>query len=400
MNPSSAVFARTDGIGSALGGNGGAHGSAASFRIDSAANAAAAIYVINQGTGNGALIENINGGSTGDAVHVTTSATSTVSAGYFAALALAGSASAINATTQGLGSAIIASTNNSLNNSPTISSASFSTSAPAGRFTASQNGLEAFSLTSGDGILGSCPNAYAGTGSAVHGQNLSPHGYAGFFELRDSTNSSFAVNVFKQGKNGAAMQIVGGQGLVVSGSSSPIAVQVYGGLNVLGNLTKSSGTFRIDHPLDPANKYLSHSFVESPDMMNIYNGNVTLDENGDAWVLLPDWFEALNKDFRYQLTCIGGFAPVYVAEKVTGNRFKISGGHAGLEVSWQVTGVRRDPYANAHRVQVEVEKAPEERGRYLYPELYGQPPEKGVSASRNSEEQPARTGETLTVSPH
>jgi len=120
-----------------------------------------------------------------------------------------------------------------------------------------------------------------------------------------------------------------------------------GDVEVNGTLTKSNGAFKIDHPLDPANKYLYHSFVESPDMMNIYNGNAILDESGETWVELPEWFEALNRDFRYQLTCIGGYAQVYVAEEISANRFKIGGGTPGLKVSWQVTGIRKDPYAEA-----------------------------------------------------
>ena len=117
---------------------------------------------------------------------------------------------------------------------------------------------------------------------------------------------------------------------------------------VFGTLSKTAGSFRIDHPLDPANKYLVHSFVESPDMMNVYNGNVVLDADGGAWVEMPDWFEALNRDFRYQLTPIGGAAPgLHVASKVAGGRFSIGGGEPGLEVSWQVTGIRQDAYANA-----------------------------------------------------
>jgi len=136
------------------------------------------------------------------------------------------------------------------------------------------------------------------------------------------------------------------------------------------------GTFKIDHPLDPENKYLYHSFVESPDMMNIYNGIVTLGKDGSAEVTLPDWFEALNREFRYQLTCIGGFAPVYVAKKVNGNRFKIAGGKPGMEVSWQLTGVRKDAYAETHRIQVEEMKPIAERGSYLHPEAFGKSAER------------------------
>lgn len=99
-------------------------------------------------------------------------------------------------------------------------------------------------------------------------------------------------------------------------------------------------------------------------------------------VELPEWFEALNKDFRYQLTCISGFAPVYVKDKIEGNRFVISGGQPGLEVSWQVTGIRKDPFAEANRLPVEEEESGSERGHYLHPLAYGQPPENGIDWMR------------------
>ena len=113
-------------------------------------------------------------------------------------------------------------------------------------------------------------------------------------------------------------------------------------------------------------------------MMNVYNGNIVLDEKGEAWVELPPYFDALNKDFRYQLTCIGGFAQVYIAEEISENRFKIAGGMAGLKVSWLVTGVRQDPYAEQHPVKVEEEKSVADRGKFLQPEAYGMPPERGI----------------------
>jgi len=142
-----------------------------------------------------------------------------------------------------------------------------------------------------------------------------------------------------------------------------------GTVHVVGNLTKGGGSFQIDHPLDPANKYLSHSFVESPDMMNIYNGNITTDARGNATVALPDWFEALNQDFRYQLTVIGEFAQAIIAHEVQHNRFTIRTNRPHVKVSWQVTGIRHDAYANAHRIQVEEDKGAK-RGTYLHPELF------------------------------
>ncbi len=160
-------------------------------------------------------------------------------------------------------------------------------------------------------------------------------------------------------------------------------------LSVSGTISKGGGSFKIDHPLDPANKYLSHSFVESPDMMNVYNGNIALDASGEAVVVLPEWFEALNKEFRYQLTCIGGFAPVFIAEEIGDHRFKIAGGKPGLKISWQVTGIRKDAWANANRIPVEQDKPDKELGSYLHPTLFGQPAEKSVERLRASEELPA-----------
>jgi len=138
-----------------------------------------------------------------------------------------------------------------------------------------------------------------------------------------------------------AINDAGGDGIYAAVTNGGYAGFFYGDVDVDGNLSKAGGSFKIDHPLDPANKYLYHSFVESPDMMNIYNGNVTLDGNGEAFVPLPEWFQTLNRDFRYQLTCLDGFAPIYVAQRVQDNRFKIAGGKPGMEVSWQVTGVRQ-----------------------------------------------------------
>lgn len=140
------------------------------------------------------------------------------------------------------------------------------------------------------------------------------------------------------------------------GNTSQIAMRVNGSIDCNGNITKRGGSFVIDHPLDPENKLLCHSFVESPDMKNIYDGVVTLNDNGEAVVELPAWFEALNKDFRYQLTCIGGWAQVYIAEEIKNNKFKIAGGRKGLKVSWLVTGIRHDKWANENRIQVEMYK--------------------------------------------
>ena len=145
-------------------------------------------------------------------------------------------------------------------------------------------------------------------------------------------------------------------------SSAGFAGYFKGNVHVTGTLTKAGGAFRIDHPLDPERKWLQHSFVESPDMMNVYNGNVTTDSSGLATVKLPAYFGALNRDFRYQLTVIGTFAQAIVDSEIQNNQFRIRTSKGRVKVSWQVTGIRQDDYAKAHPIVVEVAKKGSEAG--------------------------------------
>ncbi len=186
---------------------------------------------------------------------------------------------------------------------------------------------------------------------------------------RISNTVDNGIVVGNTGNHGVWIGSTGGHGILVAGATGD-AGHFDGDVTVTGTLSKGGGSFKIDHPLEPTRKYLSHSFVESPDMMNVYNGNVRLDKKGEAVIVLPDYFDALNKDYRYQLTCVGGFAKVYVSEKIKNNRFKIEGGKPGMEVSWQVTGVRDDPWARANRIKVEEDKAGSEQGSYLHPQAY------------------------------
>jgi len=147
-----------------------------------------------------------------------------------------------------------------------------------------------------------------------------------------------------------------------------------GNLAITGALSKGGGSFVIDHPLDPKNKMLYHSFAESPDAKNLYDGVAELDENGEANIELPDYFMALNKDFRYQFFPFDVAMPnLHVKREVANNNFAIAGGEPNGRISWQVTtGIRHDPYILANPIIVEVEKGVEEivvKGECLFEEL-------------------------------
>ena len=233
------------------------------------------------------------------------------------------------------------------------------------------------------------PSAVGGAGAEVLGGNVTDPSSSPGVGLEVGAGECLSCT---------ASQVFGGVGIVTSGSNNndgdgimsfgnnfnqSYAGNFAGNVYVSGNVIKSGGSFKIDHPLDPANKYLSHSFVESPDMKNIYDGTVTTDAQGNAAVDLPDWFEALNRDFRYQLTVIGQFAQAIVAGKIQNNRFTIKTDKPNVEVSWQVTGIRQDAWANAHRIPLEEEKNSRERGHFIHPELYGAPEEKSVEWARH-----------------
>ncbi len=165
-------------------------------------------------------------------------------------------------------------------------------------------------------------------------------------------------------------------------SSSGYAGYFVGKVHVTGTLSKGGGSFKIDHPLDPQNKYLYHSFVESPDMKNIYDGNIVTNGSGYATVILPGWFEALNKDFRYQLTVIGDFAQAIISREIQNNSFEIRTDKPNVKVSWQVTGIRHDKFAEKNRIPVEEDKTGDQKGKYLYPEVYGLSADYGMETER------------------
>jgi hypothetical protein len=243
------------------------------------------------------------------------------------------------------------------------------------------SGVNGFSA-GGLGVSGNSNSGHGVHGSGSVGVYGETNNYVGVWGKSGSLgygvfgDSASGLGVLGVSDSGTGVFARSSTGCALEAQSSGLAarldgdVEVQGDLKVVGVLSKGGGSFRIDHPTDPANMFLSHSFVESPDMMNVYNGTAVLDDNGEGTVQLPDWFEALNRDFRYQLTALDRPAPdLHVSSRIKDRSFTIAGGGKGQEVSWQVTGIRRDAWANANRIPVEEEKPPAQRGKYLHPEL-------------------------------
>jgi len=223
-------------------------------------------------------------------------------------------------------------------------------------------------------IAGPAVFASAGTATAAGDGG----GYGGIFygggsdTLAVSAGSGISASGGDSATGGSAgngINAFAGRG--PSGLTTGLAGYFGGSVYVFGNLSKSGGAFLIDHPTDPANKYLYHSFVESPDMMNVYNGNAVTDSSGTAIVDMPEWMETLNRDFRYQLTVIGQAAEVWIGAEIANHAFAIRTDKPNVKVSWQVTGIRQDAWANLDRIPLEVDKDAADRGHYLHPELFG-----------------------------
>jgi hypothetical protein len=234
----------------------------------------------------------------------------------------------------------------------------------------------------GQGVLGLSSNigvaGRADFGTGVQGASITQTG------VRGTSIESTGV----EGVSGAGRGVAGFSSTYVGvygWSGGSYAGYFDGDLATTGTLSKAAGSFVIDHPLDPTRKTLSHSFVESPDMMNIYNGIATTDAKGRARITLPVWFGALNRDFRYQLTTIGGWSEAWISAEIIDNKFTIATREAATRVSWQVTGVRKDAYAEAHRIPVVSTKPRAEQGTYLHPKEHGKPD----SAGRDFKDRPA-----------
>src|SRR6266511_3850038 len=232
---------------------------------------------------------------------------------------------------------------------------------------AGRTGVAGFG-TSGTGVYGHSTSAVG-----IHGASSYSYGVQGSSQQSDGVHGEGYLS-------GVAGASPSGDG-IYGETTSGYAGYFVGNVGITGTCTGCTGpsSLQIDHPLDPAHKYLQHAGVASSDQLDLYSGNAVTDGRGFATVLLPRWFQALNRSFRYQLTIVGrSFARAIVWKEIAHNRFTIRTDQPKVKVSWLVTGIRHDRYANKHRGPVEVQKPTKEQGKYLHPELYGKPKAEGI----------------------
>jgi hypothetical protein len=267
-------------------------------------------------------------------------------------------------------------------------------------------GIHGYAQSSGGTALVGTVTAPNGATKGVYGESLSTGG-VGVFGYATATsgntqgvtgyvNSDFGAGVFGNafsmtgpatgvsgvtysnagvGTYGLAWQNTGLCYGLLGDCPSPAGYGVFANGNIGASGTKS---FVIDHPLDPENKLLKHYCAEGPEPQNIYNGNVTTNAKGEAWVQLPDYYDSINKDPRYMLTVIddggaAGFVQAKVASKIKGNTFMILTSAPHVEVSWMVFAKRNDLWVRTYGAPVEMAKEGEMKGKYQQPQLYGQP---------------------------
>jgi hypothetical protein len=309
----------------------------------------------------------------------------TIDAGEIDLTTNAPSGIAIRTTNTNTGAGVVSNNTNTSNSFSAIqantNSNTSGASAIIGNTTGSAWGIAgqvAAAATAEAGIYGSNLRTNGGHGiygvgfNGVVGQTGQSTGFAVYGENLDNiTPWGNGVGVAGKGFYGVL-----GEDRYLGATAGAYGLYSNGALGATG-----AKTFRIDHPHDPENKYLRHFSIESNEVLNVYRGTATFNVSGNAIVNLPNYFNAININISYQLTPVGAYMPLFIKEKVDGNnQFTISGGIPGKEVSWAIYAERNDLYMQKypHQKTVELEKRPQEKGKYLIPSLYGASNDKAI----------------------
>lgn len=306
---------------------------------------------IGAGTGHG--VNGLAAGASAHGVYGSTSNAATTAHGVCGTTS--GGGYGVCGTTSGAGAGVYGSTSNTGNG--ILGECTNGTSGAGVKGTASGS-----STTASIGVYGAHSHATNGIGVKGYAVGTSSYGVHG-----QSTGSSSSgvygtspyagVQGSGTGASGAGILGVGSGGAYAGFFSGNVSIT--GNLAVSGSVSKSSGSFSIPHPFDES-KMLNHSFVESPEMLNLYRGTVVMGDDGTATVELPSYFEAINIDFSYTLTAVGAPAPnLHVSKEIENLKFEVAGGVPGKKVCWIVAGVRNDEMSKKHPVLVETDKAPE-----------------------------------------
>jgi len=242
--------------------------------------------------------------------------------------------------------------------------------------------------TSGAGVLG-WATATGGGGFGVFGVSVSTFGRGVYGNASASVGSTYgvfgyAISTSGTGVYGYAFGSTGTNYGVHGRTNSSAGYAGYfeGDVHINGTITKSSGSFLIDHPLDPENKLLRHNFVESPENLLIYRGKARLDGSGQAVVQLPHYFKALTREGEATVTLTSVGKPFLTGYDIEPDRSCVRiYGESNREVSWVVYADRDDPVIHQLARPVEEDKGPEnkycDRGKLLNPTAYGYPESRG-----------------------
>lgn len=218
---------------------------------------------------------------------------------------------------------------------------------------------------------------------------IGPVGYLGYrLQVEDYFDAFFAKSQYYNNYGWVGNQFAGVRGVAYVEAAlkgwaegTALAGDFHGDVLISGSISKGSGSFLIDHPLDPENKLLRHNFMEAPENLVVYRGKAKLDLTGETIVDLPAYFEALTKENEATVTLTSIGKPFLTGYEWNHGfkSFKIYG-EPGREVSWVVYADRDDPVIHQLARPVEEEKNENnpycEKGKLLYPEAYGYPESK------------------------